>query len=414
MDFWFKIALTLLFLAMQAASHASLAGGRPNAFSEGQNAFAGIVNPANAVWIKDRLDIGGFWIYQKSSLKSDGNPFFPTGSIDTSYKVKNIFSGDMAMHKLLKVHICEQPYDLSLSLAIYTTPALAKVRTETPLPIVGTTPIQIKHKVDVISAVVSFKANEQHSIGISMDFLQFSHKRNGFQSSDNPFRSVSPGHVTNKGNDFSYGMGCTIGWRWNISKALCFGAAWTLKSHCGQYRKYRGYEPQHAKNYLPETFGAGFRYRFSSTIAGRLEVLWSGLGKLPGANDNFLSDGQLNTNRRGSTHSPGPGLQAATFINIGLGYKWNERLSIGTSFSHRFQRSRENPSFVSHTYRHGAIYEVLSIGANFNCQHHDLFFSFSYGFENRSSGSLPLAAGGGGLHSKRSLSSCSLSWGYLF
>jgi hypothetical protein len=54
-------------LSFSATACGALAGGRPNTFSEGQNALAGVVNPANAVWLDDRIDIGAFWVNQKAS-----------------------------------------------------------------------------------------------------------------------------------------------------------------------------------------------------------------------------------------------------------------------------------------------------------------------------------------------------------
>ena len=60
--------IKILFLIAHLLSspvYGMLAGGRPNAISGGHNAFAGVVNPANAVWIKDRFDMGLFLVHQK-------------------------------------------------------------------------------------------------------------------------------------------------------------------------------------------------------------------------------------------------------------------------------------------------------------------------------------------------------------
>ena len=62
-NFMIRYLLILNLFAFYAEAYGALAGGRPNAFSEGQNAFAGIVNPANAVWIADRFNLGAFWTY---------------------------------------------------------------------------------------------------------------------------------------------------------------------------------------------------------------------------------------------------------------------------------------------------------------------------------------------------------------
>lgn len=409
--------ILLLFLnlfALFSTAHGALAGGRPNAFSEGANAFAGVVNPANAVWIKDRFDFGAFWLHQKSSLDNrDDNPLFLPGKTDLTYKTKNLFTADAAIHKHFKLKIGSKTYDSSVSFATYTTPTFLKLRTKRPIPISGTTPLAIYNKIEAKSIIFSLKINPHHSIGLSVDYLYFSHRRNGFQNSDNPLRSVSPGHVTNNGIDHSNGIGLTIGWRWNITKPLVFGAAWTKKSYCGQYRKYRGYEPHHAENYFPQTFGAGFRYLFTSKLAGRLEVLWMNLGNLPGSNNNILPNGRLNLHKRGSDKSPGPGLRDATFINVGIGYQLNSTLSLGMSFSHRIRLHRSS-NILSHTYTLQTIYDILSLGANINYQKHDIFLIFSYGFKNRISGHMPQEIGGGHFIAEKSIFSLSISWGYSY
>src|SRR6478609_4295384 len=123
----------LLFIAnlfFISTVYGSLAGGRPNAFSEGQNAFAGVVNPANAVWIDDRFDVGAFWLHQKSSLDNrDNNPLLQPGKMDLTYKTKNIWTADAAIHKKVKYKIGSEKFDSSVSLAYYTTPTLLKLRT---------------------------------------------------------------------------------------------------------------------------------------------------------------------------------------------------------------------------------------------------------------------------------------------
>jgi long-chain fatty acid transport protein len=405
----------ILFIGFYSTTvYGALAGGRPNAFSEGNNAFAGVVNPANAVWIPDRLDVGAFWVNQKSSINNtDNNPIFPPGRTYFTYKSRNILTTDFAIQRHFNLKIGPQTYDSSLTLATYTMPEHTRLRTKYPLPSSGTTPVINRNKINVVSAVFSFKLNDSHSFGLSIDGYYFSHLRNGFQNSDNPVRSVSPGNVTNNGYDHSSGVGCSIGWRWNISKRLKFGMAWIKKTYCGQYKKYQGYEPHHAKNYIPHTVGAGFSYAFTKRLLGRVDVLWFNFGGLPGANNNILSDGSLNLNKRGANNSPGPGLQDATFINVGLGYKFNSILSLGSGFSHRIRRNKGS-NFISHTYQLQTIYDLLSIGANFKYKKNDVYLVFSYGFKNKTNGLMPLQLGGGRFSGEKQTTSLSISWGYLY
>lgn len=398
--------ITLFFINAEA----TLAGGRPNSFSEGNNAFAGVVNPANNVWIEDRLDVGVFWINQKSSLDNrDNNPRYPPGKVNLTYKCRNLVTTDTAVHKKFKW----DDQEMSITLASYTMPPFLKLRTKMPIPGSGTTPMHVQNRVDVLSAVFSFKLRPNFSLGCSLDYLSCSHLRNGFQNSDNPIRSVSPGHVTNNGMDHSHGVGFTLGCRWNITKRLLFGAAWTKKSYCGQYRKYRGFEPHHANNYVPQMVGAGFTYRFSKQIAGRIEVLWTNQGNVPGSNNSVLPDGSLNLNKRGSNHSPGPGLTDATFINLGLGYKVNEVLAFGGGLSHRLKFPLSS-NIISHTYRLQTIYNLLSFGAHINYRKNEIFLVFSWGMKNKVTGYFPLILGGGKMVGEKETLSLSCSWGYRY
>lgn len=408
-----KYLLILCLLGVSSLAEAILAGGRPNTFSGGNNAFAGVVNPANAVWIADRFDVGAFWVYQKASQTNEGNGLLPRRKIDLTYRARNILTFDFAIHKQAKLSVCTKEYDTSFSLALYTLPNPVKARTKDPIPPLGNTPVVVTNKTQAISAIFSFKLNKYHSFGISVDYLFFSHRRDGFQNSDNPLRSVSPGNVTNNGTDHSSGVGMTVGWRWNITEYLFFGTAWVRKSYCGQYRRYRGYEPHHAKNFNPQAVGAGFTYLFTPKLAGRLEVLWSNFGNLPAANNNILPDGSLNLNKRGSRKSPGPGLQDATFINMGLGYKFSEAFSTGVGYSHRIRLSQNN-NILSHTYRLRTIYDVLTFGTHFKQGRNELFVIVSYGFKNKVSGQVPQQAGGGRRSGERQTVSFSLSWGNTF
>lgn len=403
------------FLGFATVSYGALAGGRPNAYSEGTNAFAGVVNPANAVWLVDRFDVGIFCVHQESSVNNrDNSPAYRPGKTDLTYKSKEIFTWDAAIHKQMKLKIGLESYESSLSLANYTLPGYTKLRTKKPIPSIGTTPFKRKKWTEVISSVFSFKINSSQSIGISLDYFYFSQLRNGFQNADNPLRSVSPGHVTNNGVDHSGGFGCSIGWRWKINDDFNFGVAWTNKSYCGQFRKYRGFEPQHANNYMAQTIGGGFSYRFTSKFSGRLEVIWSNFGNIPQANNSLLSNGKVNGHKHGSNKSPGPGTNDATVINMGLGYQVSEMLSLGASLSHRIKLSRKSPLIISHSYMTQTIYDTIILASNFNIQNHNLFISLSYGFKNHVSGLLPQDAGGGKIIHEKETLSCSFSYGYKY
>lgn len=407
---WLVAVLCLLSIE----GYCTLAGGRPNTFSGGINAFAGVVNPANAVFVPDRVDVGAYLVHQNSTLNNkDNNPRLPPGKTDLTYKCKDLFTFDAAVNKHLPKSLFKGESDATLSLASYTLPTNTKIKTKVPFPSAGTTPIKVKNKIEALSVVFSYKINNSHAIGCSLDYFLFSHLRNGYQNSDNALRSVSPGNVTNNGMSHASGLGLALGWRWNITNRIAFGIAWTKKTYAGQYKKYRGYEPRFAENFTPETVGAGFGFKLTEKIAGRIEMLWTDYGNLPGKNNNILKNGLPNISRKGSKHSPGPGLQDATLINLGMGYKVNEALSFGAGYSHRLKGSKSK-NMLSHSYRFQTIYDIVTFGIDYKLEKHEVLLVLSKGLENKVSGHLPAFAGGGKLVTSRETASLSLSYGYQY
>ena len=226
--------------------------------------------------------------------------------------------------------------------------------------------------------------------------------------------SVSPGNVTNRGKDRSSGVGWSLGWRWKAHPKLAFGLVFSKKNYVGQYRKYRGYEPDHAKNFMPMTLGGGVTYQFSKKLAGRLELLWSQLGALPNANNTLDSDGKFNLHKKGSKESSGPGLQNSTYLNMGLGYAPFTGCAFGIGFSHRFKHARHSPYLISHGYMRQVVYDLITLGANVRSGSHDWFISLSHGLPNHQSGKMPYAIGGGKFSSVKHYDTCSLAWGYIY
>lgn len=145
-----------------------------------------------------------------------------------------------------------------------------------------------------------------------------------------------------------------------------------------------------------------------------MEVLWTNYGNLPNSNNTILPNGELNRNKRGSNKSPGSGLQDATIINMGLGYKVNDSLALGAGFSHRIKLSRKSPYIISRSYMRQITYNLITLGVNYNFHHHDFFVTLSHGFKNHQSGYMPEEIGGGRFTSKKCFNALSLGWGYLY
>lgn len=60
------------------------------------------------------------------------------------------------------------------------------------------------------------------------------------------------------------------------------------------------------------------------------------------------------------------------------------------------------------------IYNLVSLGANFNYHRNDFYLTVSHGFENYQSGYMPKEIGGGKFNSEKCYNAISFAWGYKY
>ena len=106
-----------------------------------------------------------------------------------------------------------------------------------------------------ISPAVALKINDHNSIGIAANIVyqRFNAKRHrrlcGF--------SQDPSHVSNKGNDDSYGVGARIGWIGKVNDYLSLGASYQTKTRMSKFDQYAGLFADSGRFDVPENYTLG-------------------------------------------------------------------------------------------------------------------------------------------------------------
>ncbi|MEK7989576.1 MAG: outer membrane protein transport protein [Thiotrichaceae bacterium] len=111
---------------------------------------------------------------------------------------------------------------------------------------------------------ISYKINQQHSIGIAPMLSIQRFKAEGLQ----PFTSFSkhPEQVTNNGYDMSYGGGLRFGWLWQVNDRLNLGASYQTRLWMSEFDDYKGLFAEDGDFDVPPNYDLGFSYKFTPKI----------------------------------------------------------------------------------------------------------------------------------------------------
>ena len=217
-----------------------------------QDALAAANNPAGATDLDDRFDLG-FWlaIHLKGHLTNEGSPVPGVdGRFNSYHGMQDFVSPDFGLNYNVDC-------DWSLGLVVYNRD-LAKTTYKHPFVLLGTTKAGLEYVDEVISPYVAYRIG-CHSFGVSFDWHIQRVKINGFQNFIPD--SVSPNNVTNKGYNWSNGLGYTFGWSWHATN-LTFGVTYAPETQMSCFKKYKGFLANGGKFNIPEKIGAGLSWRF--------------------------------------------------------------------------------------------------------------------------------------------------------
>jgi long-chain fatty acid transport protein len=111
---------------------------------------------------------------------------------------------------------------------------------------------------------ISFKINEQHSIGIAPILAVQRFKAQGLE----PFTPFSkhPESVTNNGYDMSYGGGLRVGWLWKVNEQLNFGASYQTRLWMSEFDDYKGLFAEDGDFDVPPNYDIGFAFKFNPKV----------------------------------------------------------------------------------------------------------------------------------------------------
>lgn len=373
------------FLSLSTSAEAILAsvktfGMAATGVAYPQDALAAAFNPAGHVEIGDRVDFGNTFSQYRGHSKIKGNiipPFLIGGPVNgtyNGYKTNSINTPDFGINKRLG---CECEW--AIGLVAYNR-NFSKTRYNKPFLLLGNKPAGLEYVHETISPVIAYKINDSHNIGISINCNIQRLKVNGIENFANPFRSVSPNNVTDKGYDYSTGWGVTFGWQWHITPTLTFGLTYQPETPMPKFHKYKGFLAQKGRFNIPTFYSAGIAWRFVECATIAFDVQRYEWKQIRALHNDLIHDGVLE--KLGSKNGPGFGWKNQTFYRVGVDWAICESWIVRAGYRYGNSPIRRSQTVVNQLTLE-TVESFVTCGATYIINEcNELSAFFAYGFQH--------------------------------
>ncbi|WKW50226.1 OmpP1/FadL family transporter [Rhodomicrobium lacus] len=298
-----------------------------------KDAVAIASNPASALFLGNRFDVGAEWFRPDRSATITGNGYGLNGNYD----------GNARQDYLIPQvgYVTQVTPDLALGIAAYGN-GLGSSYKKNPFFSNQTTGFSFEQFF--ISPTAAYQIAPGHSIGVSVNlaYQRFSAKGlTGFAAS-----SSEPLSLTNKGTDEAFGIGARIGYQGHVSDRLTIGATYASETAFQDFKAYSGLLADQGGFNAPQNFGVGFAYKLTPRVdlTGEYQFInYSSINAVGNAGLTTLFSGKA----LGSSDGPGFNWKDANVFRIGANWQATQQLQLRAGYAYTNQVIREEETFLN-------------------------------------------------------------------
>jgi long-chain fatty acid transport protein len=367
-----------------------------------QDGLAAATNPAGTAFVGNRLDIGATWFHPDRGAEITGNGAGLNGSYDANDS-RNFVIPEIG-------YVQQISPQLAAGVAIYGNGGMNTDYGNNPFKAFGATgSAGVNLEQLFISPSVAYKLNENHALGLAVNFAYQRFSAKGLGPFDNGATSAAPGNVTNRGSDSATGWGLRLGYTGKLTPNLTVGATWASKTKTGNFDKYQGLFAEQGAFDIPANYGVGVAWKTTPalTLAADLQrIEYSGVKSV---------GNPINANLFGTSNGPGFGWKDVTIAKLGISYDF-AAWTLRGGYSHSTQPVPQDQTFLN-ILAPGVIQDHLSVGATWNlARNSELGLAYTHGFKKtvHGSGSIPAGYGGGEANIYLSEDILGIAYGWKF
>jgi len=309
---------------------ASGMGGAATALA--QDSFGGANNPANMVWAGSRMDMGLTWFRPTRDAERSG-ALMPTLNGRVESDRENWLMPELGYNKMINP-------DLSLGVSVYGNGGMNTTYPQGSFNcgggaanlLCGSGTLGVNMMQLVVAPTVSYKLNEQHSVGASalLGYQRFSVQ--GIQSFDNapgfpPFTGA-PGSVTNRGTDTAFGAGVRVGYMGRLSDKVSVGASYASKVRMGKFDKYQGLFAGGGDFDVPSNYSVGVAFTPNPDWTFALDY-----GRINYSDVASVGNASMPLAPLGAPNGPGFGWRDINVVKLGVAWKMNNQWTLRAGYN---------------------------------------------------------------------------------
>lgn len=189
----------------------------------------------------------------------------------------------------------------------------------------------------IIPITATFKLDQTHTVGFSAVPARQRFLAQGLGSVFDPF-TTDTDHYTNKGHDYSNGLGFKLGWTGKyLGDKVTLGAAWSSTVHMSKFKKYKGLFPDGGSLDMPENLGIGIGIKPTEQLTVALDVVKTYYSDVPGFGNQGPDDVSINIGTCDRTTGICTG-KPAMGAPGGPGFTWNDQTvyKLGVAYKNVF------------------------------------------------------------------------------
>ncbi|MCB1114466.1 MAG: outer membrane protein transport protein [Chlamydiia bacterium] len=374
-------------------------------------------NPGAAAALDSRFDTGLIFSHLKGNTTFVDNALGPlvNGKYNGYHRTKNFYSPYFGLNYNVDCN-------LTVGLVVYNRD-LAKTTYKDPFVLLGTSPAGLEYLHETVSPYIAYRYG-CHNFGVSVNWEIQRAKVNGFENfaaPSNLLASVFPNDVTNKGYNWSNGVGFTFGYYVHLTDTLNFGVSYQPKTKMSRFKKYRGFLADAGKFDVPEKVGVGFSWRFLQCATFAFDYEYVHWTQVKAVKNKLLNEeGELN--QLGSENGPGFGWTDKHYFRFGLDYAWNDCLTLRLGYRYAPTQIKPSQTVLNGFTLEPLVENILTAGFSWGitcCDEVDFFAA--YGFDKKMNGrdSVPPGAPpagfyGGNANLDQDIIAVGIGWGHRF
>lgn len=339
------------------------------------DAFGGANNPATIAWVENRVDFGVDWFTPERKAERTGPAVPFNGSVQSERD--HFFIPELAYKHAVSDTV-------AVALTIYGNGGM---NTDYPAGqlnlgpgaagmnlLAGPGHLGVNLTQLLVAPTVSWKFAEDQSIGLAPIVAYQRFKAYGLGAFAPLSQDVTA--LTDVGVETSWGVGVRVGYYWNITPEVAFGAAYSSPVFSERLEAYRGLFAGDGSFDIPQSFGVGIGWQITPTLRAGVDYRYIDYAGIDPVGTPSATPGLL-----GQADGPGFGWESISVIKVGGDWKFAEHWTVRAGYGYN-----ENPvpdtEVTFNIVAPGVVQHHVTAGLTFDFGRSEISLGYMHAFEH--------------------------------